>query len=272
MVGSGHGFAGIAPLSRPMNSAALGLRPQACSTRAPLALNSLNMNEEGLRSGLARKSKGLVIGLALMFGVVAPRTANAAGESFPMMSSDGTTFMEPTVQKSGPDFARMGASAVVAVASFGGMSAVMIKKSKGELALGLESFEADVKRMENFKQEFLDGIPSDNSLMASLSKALKKDTPAKPVVEEEDEFEKNSRLFLEEEEAKDELKNGKKKGAGDIERGGATLLDRPSDPDGEQAEAWMNEVEFEDKPATADDERLKALQRMFGQGPEGASK
>jgi len=28
MVGSGHGFAGIAPLARPMNLAPLGLRPQ----------------------------------------------------------------------------------------------------------------------------------------------------------------------------------------------------------------------------------------------------
>jgi hypothetical protein len=244
---------------------------QACSSvRAPLALKSLSMKEEGVRSGFARKSKGLMIGLALMFGVVAPRNADAAGEDYAMMSADGTSFMEPALKKTGPDFARMGASAAVAVVSFGGMSAFAIKKSKEELALGLETFEGDVKRMENFKQEFLDGIPSDNSLMASLSKAMTKpEAKAKPAEKEEDEFDKNVRLYLEEEQAKDDKKKGKKSEGPDA-KGGATLLDRPGDPDGTEADAWMNEVEFEDKPATVDDEKLKALQRMFGSGPEAA--
>jgi hypothetical protein len=227
------------------------------------------MSKNGLRSSLSRKTKGLVAGLALMLGVAAPRTAHADGEEFPMMSADGTELIEPVVAvKTAPDFARMGAAAAVSAVAFGGMSAVTLKKSKQELALGLEMLETDVKRMENFKQEFLDGVPSDNSLMASLTKAMNKDqAPQKE--EEEDEFEKNVRLFLEEEEAKNEGKKGNAKADGS-ERGGATLLERPSDPESEGADAWINDIEFEDKPASVDDEQLKALQRMFGSGPEGA--
>ena len=48
--------------------------------------------------------------------------------------------------------------------------------------------------------------------------------------------------------------------------GGATLLERPSDPKGDKTEEWMNDIVFEDKPAEIDSEQLKRLQRMFGTG------
>ena len=139
--------------------------------------------------------------------------------------------------------------------------AVAIRKQKKELDGHAEQFEEELKRLENFKQEFLDGVPSDNSLMASLNKALK--GPVKKEEKEEDEFEKNVRLFLEEEQAKEDKKKGNQPPA---KTGGATLLERPSDPKGDKTEEWMNDIVFEDKPAEIDSEQLKRLQRMFGTG------
>eukprot|EP00960_Hanusia_phi_P036174 752190-Hanusia_phi.AAC.2 len=204
---------------------------------------------------LVQNSKTLALSLALAFGVACPRKSNAQYA----MSADGT-FYEQVATKESPDFVRGGFSAVAAVATFGSISAYVLKKEKQELDEYAEHYEQELGRLENFKQEFLDGVPSDNSLMASLNKAIRGET--KKEEEEEDEFEKNVRLFMEEEQKKEEDK--KNNGAGYAKQGGATLLERPSDPDGNASEEWMKDVVFEDKPAEIDAEQLKALQRMFG--------
>ena len=201
-----------------------------------------------------QSSKTLALSLALAFGVACPRKSNAQYA----ISADGT-FYEQVAIKESPDFVRGGFSAAAAITTFGSITAYVLKKEKQELDEYAEQYEQELGRLENFKQEFLDGVPSDNSLMASLNKAIRGETNKE---EEEDEFEKNVRLFMEEEQKKEEDK--KNNGAGYAKQGGATLLERPSDPNGNESEEWMKDVVFEDKPAEIDDEQLKALQRMFG--------
>jgi len=222
---------------------------------------------KGLLGKLGQAAKGAAFAAVLGMGVIAPRKALADGEFG--ISADGMVLEEPALlqppaQKSGGfDVVRAGVAGGAGAVTFGGLMAIAAKKQKSELDGHAEHFEEELKRLENFKQEFLDGVPSDNSLMASLNKAMNPKTVVKE--EEEDEFEKNVRLFLEEEQAKEDKKKGNPPSA---KQGGATLLERPSDPDGEKTEEWMNDVVFEDKPAEIDDEQLKRLQRMFGTGDE----
>eukprot|EP00286_Rhodomonas_abbreviata_P016090 CAMPEP_0181322632 /NCGR_PEP_ID=MMETSP1101-20121128/19332_1 /TAXON_ID=46948 /ORGANISM="Rhodomonas abbreviata, Strain Caron Lab Isolate" /LENGTH=217 /DNA_ID=CAMNT_0023430559 /DNA_START=385 /DNA_END=1038 /DNA_ORIENTATION=+ len=217
------------------------------------------MKGDGMFSNLRHKSKGLAVGLALAFGLVAPRKADAA-----YVAADGTFYEQSSPA---PNFAAMGLSAGAAAATFAGGCAVAIKKERKVLEDDIEMIGKEITRLDSFKQEFLDGVPSDGSLLDSLNKALK-GGPAAVVEddEEEDEFEKNVRAFLEEEEKKDE-----KKGQGHG-KAPSTLLERPSDVDGSEVDAWMNDVVFEDKPAEIDAEQLERLQRMFGGGPEAAGK
>jgi len=209
------------------------------------------MQGDGFFSKFGRKSKGVVAALALAVGVVAPRKSEAAYT----IAADGT-FVEQSAPA--PDFVRMGVGAGAAAATFAGGVAVSIKKERKQLEEELDVFDKELTRLDSFKQEFLDGVPSDNSLLSSLNKAL---TNAPPAEEEEDEFEKNVRAFLEEEEKKEEKKNPHGNG-----KAPSTLLERPTDPEGAEVEEWMNDVVFEDKPAEIDDAQLKQLQRMFG-GP-----
>merc|ERR1719183_3418702 len=140
--------------------------------------------------------------------------------------------IQPPAQpsSSGFDFVRAGVAAGAGAATFGGLMATAMRKQKSQLEEHAEHFEEELKRLENFKQEFLDGEISDNSLMASLNKAM---NPKKAAEPEEDEFEKNVRLFLEEEQDK---KDGKSTPPANAKKGGATLLERPSDPNADKAE------------------------------------
>jgi len=228
-----------------------------------VTMSSERSQPKGFFGKVAQAAKGVAFAAVLGMGVIVPRKAMAAGEfgiSADGMVMEETVFMHPSAQKSsGFDIVRAGVAGGAGAATFGSMMTVAIKKQKAELDGHAEQFEEELKRLENFKQEFLDGVPSDNSLMSSLNKAMR---PVEPKVEE-DEFEKNVRLFLEEEKAKDDKKKGNNP---QNKQGGATLLERPSDPNGDKAEEWMNDIVFEDKPAEIDDEQLKRLQRMFGTG------
>ena len=232
---------------------------------------TMSAERKGVLGKLGQAAKGAAFAAVLGMGVIAPRKALADGEF--SVSADGMVLEEPVLlqppaQTSGGfDIVRAGVAGGAGAATFGGLLAVAIKKQKTELDGHAEHFEEELKRLENFKQEFLDGVPSDNSLMASLNKAMNP-TKSAPKEEEEDEFEKNVRLFLEEEQAKEDKKKGNPPAG---KQGGATLLERPSDPSGDKTEEWMNDVVFEDKPAEIDDEQLKRLQRMFGTG-EGDKK
>lgn len=219
---------------------------------------------------LANAAKGAVFAAVLGMGAVAPRKALADGEFG--VSADGMVMEEPQLvqpaarKSAGFDVVSAGIAGGAGAAVFGGMMAVTLKKHKAALEGYAEQYEEEVKRLENFKQEFLDGVPSDNSLMASLNKALR---PQAAKEEQEDEFEKNVRLFLEEEQAKEDKKKGNQPPP--TKMGGATVLERPSDPKGDKADEWMNDVVFEDKPAEIDNEQLKRLQRMFGNTDDSGS-
>jgi len=216
------------------------------------------MKGDGFFSKFGHRSKGVVAGLALAFGVVAPRKAEAY-----TIAADGT-FVEQSAPA--PDFVRMGLGAGVAAGTFAGGVAVSIKKERKQLQQELDVMDKELTRLDSFKQEFLDGVPSDNSLLSSLNKAMNT-APAAVEDDDEDEFEKNVRMFLEEEQKKEEKKNPHGNG-----KAPSTLLERPSDPNGEEVEEWMNDVVFEDKPAEIDDAQLQALQRMFGGGDSSADK
>lgn len=234
---------------------------------AAVTMSGERSQPKGFLGKIGQAAKGVVFAAVLGMGVVTPRKAMADGEFG--MSADGLALMEEpvlvqrTVAQSGFDFVRGGVAAGAGAATFGGLMAVSIKKHKSELNSHAEHFEEELKRLENFKQEFLDGVPSDNSLMSSLNKAMRPAVKEDPA---EDEFEKNVRLFLEEEQAKEDKKNGKTTPPANSKAGGATLLERPGDVSGNKAEEWMNDIVFEDKPAEIDDEQLKRLQRMFGTG------
>jgi len=249
----------------PLRSSQLPSAKAHCVHRpaSAVTMSAERSQPKGILSRVGQAAKGAAFAAVLGMGVIAPRKAMASGEfgiSADGMVMDETVLMQPSAQKSaGFDIVRAGVAGGAGAATFGSMMAVAIKKQKKELDGHAEQFEEEVKRLENFKQEFLDGVPSDNSLMASLNKAVRPVAPK----EEEDEFEKNVRLFLEEEKAKDDKKKGNNP---ESKQGGATLLERPSDPNGDKAEEWMNDVVFEDKPAEIDDEHLKRLQRMFGTG------
>jgi len=249
----------------PLRAGQLSATKAHCVHRHSPAL-SMSAERKGVLGKLGQAAKGAAFAAVLGMGVIAPRKALADGEF--SVSADGMVLEEPVLlqppaQTSGGfDIVRAGVAGGAGAATFGGLLAVAIKKQKTELDGHAEHFEEELKRLENFKQEFLDGVPSDNSLMASLNKAMNP-TKSAPKEEEEDEFEKNVRLFLEEEQAKEDKKKGNPPAA---KQGGATLLERPSDPSGDKTEEWMNDVVFEDKPAEIDDEQLKRLQRMFGTG------
>jgi len=275
--------AAVAAVSLPETSAfaasgALPLRagqlPSAkahCGQRHSPALSMMSSERseaaKGVLEKLGKAAKGAAFAAVLGMGVITPRKALADGEFG--VSADGMVLEEPVLlqppaQKSaGFDVVRAGVAGGAGAVTFGSLLAVAIKKQKTELDGHAEHFEEELKRLENFKQEFLDGVPSDNSLMASLNKAMNPKSAENE--EEEDEFEKNVRLFLEEEQAKEDKKKGNPPAG---KQGGATLLERPSDPSGDKTEEWMNDVVFEDKPAEIDDEQLKRLQRMFGTGDD----
>lgn len=241
---------------------------QAHCVHRPTAVVTMSAQPKGFLGKIKKAATGAAFAAVLGMGAVAPRKALADSEfavDASGMVMEPELIQPPAQPSAGFDIVRAGVAGGAGAATFGGMLAVAIKKQKSELETHAEQFEEELKRLENFKQEFLDGVPSDNSLMASLNKAM---NPKKVEKEEEDEFEKNVRLFLEEEQAKEDKKNGKDTPPANAKQGGATLLERPSDPSGDKAEEWMNDVVFEDKPAEIDDEQLKALQRMFGTGDD----
>lgn len=262
------------PAALPLRGSQLSSAKAHCVHRpaAAVTMSAERSQHKSFLGKIGQAAKGAAFAAVLGMGVIVPRKAMADGEFG--MSADGLALMEEPVlvqpsvarQSSGFDVVRAGVAAGAGAATFGGLMAVSIKKHKSELNSHAEHFEEELKRLENFKQEFLDGVPSDNSLMASLNKAMR---PAAKEVEE-DEFEKNVRLFLEEEQAKDDKKKGVP--PANAKTGGATLLERPGDVSGDKADEWMNDVVFEDKPAEIDDEQLKRLQRMFGTGDSKESK
>ncbi len=221
----------------------------------------------GLRSFLGRVTKGALVGAALAASVFVPRPAAAKAAALDLDADYGeaVTLYEPVPIKKSITLETFGAAAGAAATVFTGAVAVAYKKEKKLALEEVETFKKDAERMEQFKSEFLDGEVSDRSLFASLNKAMKSklsesERPAGAAASE-DEFEKNVQAFLDEEKSKQDKK---KKPEFGMNKGGATLLERPDDVDGAKAEQWLNDVGFEDKPAELDEERLKQLQRMFG--------
>jgi len=228
-----------------------------------LGLSSVTMQSgrwESMKKKANKFTAGVALSLALGMGIMAPKQANAEGE----MEADGSYYYEPfevtPPPSKGVDLVRTGFAAGAGLATFGGVTAVAIKKERKQLEEQADVIGEEITRLDNFKQEFLEGVVSDSSLLSSLNKALQGPTAVEED-EEEDEFEKNVRLFLEEEEAKEKKDKPENLGGG---RSPSTLLERPSDPDGSETEAWMNDIVFEDKPAEIDSEQLERLQRMFG--------
>ena len=215
---------------------------------------------KSVRSFAKRISQGAVLLASLAIGIAGPQKASAKNNQYGI-SAEGQ-FYNYAPQQSSP--APYGAAAGLTALTFGGMCAVAIKKEKSTVSQDQETIEKELDRLLQYKQEFLDGVPSDRSIYASLAKAMSKDVaPAKPA-KQEDEFEKNVRAFLEEEEAKNQKKQADKKKDGMGKGPGSAVLERPGDIDGSKTEAWMNDIEIEDKPASIAEEDLKRLQRMFG--------
>ncbi len=219
--------------------------------------NSKDIKVSPLKAFVKRISAVLVASVAI--SLAGPQRASAKTSQYGI-SSDGQFYNYAPQQTSSAPY---GAAAGLTALTFGGMCAVAIKKEKIAVAQEQENIEKELDRLVQYKQEFLDGVPSDRSIYASLAKAMSKDAaPSKPA-KQEDEFEKNVKAFLEEEEAKNQKKKSDTKKS-DGKGPGSALLERPGDVDGSKADAWMNDIVIDDKPAEIADEDLKRLQRMFG--------
>jgi hypothetical protein len=232
---------------------------------APLQL-SMKADKESkmnlFRSLAKRISQGAVLVASLAIGIAGPQKASAKNNQYGI-SSEGQ-YYSYAPQQSAP--APYGVAAGLTALTFGGMCAVAIKKEKSAVAQDQETIEKELDRLLQYKQEFLEGVPSDRSIYASLAKAMTKDTAPAKSTKQEDEFEKNVRAFLEEEEAKNQKKQTDKKKDGMGKGPGSIVLERPGDIDGSKTDAWMNDIEIDDKPAEIAEEDLKRLQRMFGGG------
>jgi hypothetical protein len=229
---------------------------------APMKLSmkaSNNMKMNPFKSFAKRISAVLMASLAI--SLAGPQRASAKTSQYGI-SSDGQYYNYAPQQTSSAPY---GVAAGFTALTFGGMCAVAIKKEKIAVSQEQENIEKELDRLVQYKQEFLDGVPSDRSIYASLAKAMSKEVaPSKPA-KQEDEFEKNVKAFLEEEEAKNQKKKSetkKSEGKGP----GSALLERPGDIDGSKADAWMNDIVIDDKPADIAAEDLQRLQRMFGGG------
>jgi hypothetical protein len=200
-----------------------------------------------------------VLMASLAISLAGPQRASAKTSQYGI-SSEGQFYNYAPQQTSSAPY---GVAAGLTALTFGGMCAVAIKKEKSVVSQEQENIEKELDRLVQYKQEFLDGVPSDRSIYASLAKAMSKDVaPSKPA-KQEDEFEKNVKAFLEEEEAKNQKKKSETKKS-DGKGPGSAVLERPGDVDGSKADAWMNDIVIDDKPAEIADEDLKRLQRMFG--------
>ena len=213
-----------------------------------------------LQAFAKRIAQGAVILSSLAIGLSSPQRASAKVNQYGV-SSDGQFYNYAPKQASAP----YGAAAGLTALTFGGMCAVAIKREKATVAEAQDNIEKELDRLLQYKQEFLDGVPSDRSIYASLAKAMTKDVATAKPAKQEDEFEKNVRAFLEEEEAKNQKKQADKKKADGMGKGpSSALLERPGDTDGSKTEAWMNDIVIDDKPASIAAEDLQRLQRMFG--------
>jgi hypothetical protein len=181
-----------------------------------------------------------------------------------LAADEPVTLYEPIAIKKAVTLETFGAAAGAAGATIAGAYMYAVKKEKSVVDSEVDAFEAELERMEQFKQEFLDGVKSDRSLFASLNKAAKsKGVEEADGAVSDDEFEKNVQAFMDEQQDKADKK---KKPEWSVEKGGPALLERPDDIDGGKAEAWLEDIGFEDKPAEIDTKQLEALQRMFGGG------
>jgi len=227
-----------------------------------------------LRSTLGKLARGTVAGAALALAVVAPKGASASAGALAEAPADlepaldePVTLYEATKIKKAVTFETFGLAGAAAAGTLGLSAAVAVRKEKGRVAEEIDGFERELERMEQFKQEFLDGVASDRSLFASLNKAVqgsKADSGDSDGAVSDDEFERNVQAFLDEE--NDKAEKAKKKPEYRVEKGGPTLLERPDDLDGNKADEWLEEIGFEDTPAEIDAKQLDALNRMFGGG------
>jgi len=221
---------------------------------------------------LGRVSRGAAVGAALAAGVLLPRPASANQavadlEADLAHADEAVTLYEPVSIKKRVTLSTYGVAGGASVLAMGGALAISVKKEKKAVQEDIDALERECERMEQFKKEFLDGEVSDRSLFASFSKAVKDKLPEENVktLSAEDEFEKNVQAFLDEENDKADKKNKPEYNMG---KGGATLLERPGDIDGSKTDEWLNDVDYEDKPAEINADQLKALQRMFGTSSE----
>eukprot|EP00292_Cryptomonas_paramecium_P013626 CAMPEP_0113665094 /NCGR_PEP_ID=MMETSP0038_2-20120614/2107_1 /TAXON_ID=2898 /ORGANISM="Cryptomonas paramecium" /LENGTH=223 /DNA_ID=CAMNT_0000580395 /DNA_START=176 /DNA_END=847 /DNA_ORIENTATION=- /assembly_acc=CAM_ASM_000170 len=157
--------------------------------------------------------------------------------------------------------APVGVAATCSLLTLGGMAALALSKEKGLVSKELEDVEREVDRLVQYKQQFLDGVPSDRSISASLSKAMNKRNPNAKPGNPEDEFEKNVKAFLKEEEEKSQKKKKEKKLDSKGKGVGSAVLENPEDG---KKDDWTKDVVIDTKPATLADEDLKRLQKMFG--------
>jgi hypothetical protein len=224
----------------------------------PARMSSADTTKKSASNLRSRLAQGAVLFASIIFGLVGPQKANAKTSQYGL-SADGQFYDYAPKQATSPP---VGAAVTLTALTLGGVSAVAIKKEKNQVDQELDLLDKEVDRLFQFKQEFLDGVPSDRSIYASLAKAMSKDVAPKKSTE--DEFEKNVRAFLEEEEQKNIKKQNDKKADGKGKGPGSAVLERPGDPDGSQTDTWMNDIEVDDKPASIADEDLKRLQRMFG--------
>mmetsp|Transcript_37110 Transcript_37110/g.86982 ORF Transcript_37110/g.86982 Transcript_37110/m.86982 type:complete len:310 (+) Transcript_37110:133-1062(+) len=267
-------------------------RAAAAHTALPLRasrpiLSAVSMSQEApkgsgklwaLRTALGKLARGTAAGAALALAVVAPRGASAsAGLAEPPVDlepglDEPVTLYEATAIKKAVTLETFGLAGAAAAGTLGLSAVVAVRREKGRVGEEVDALEREVERMEQFKQEFLDGVASDRSLFASLNKAVKSSQPEQDTegAVSDDEFERNVQAFLDEENEKAE--KAKKKPEYRVEKGGPTLLERPDDLDGGKADEWLEEIGFEDKPADIDSKQLEALQRMFGTGGDDAPK
>jgi len=143
------------------------------------------------------------------------------------------------------------APAAASLVTLGGSVAVAIKREKKRVMEDVADISKDVDRHQSFKDEFLDGHLSDRSIYSGLRKAAH--------AKEEDEFERNSRMFLEEQRAKKNPKNKKQP----KRKESPTVLHRPGDGPEE------SEDDDDHHPAEQLDEATRLmLERMLGGSEE----
>eukprot|EP00283_Hemiselmis_rufescens_P006064 CAMPEP_0173434388 /NCGR_PEP_ID=MMETSP1357-20121228/12757_1 /TAXON_ID=77926 /ORGANISM="Hemiselmis rufescens, Strain PCC563" /LENGTH=302 /DNA_ID=CAMNT_0014399231 /DNA_START=108 /DNA_END=1012 /DNA_ORIENTATION=+ len=273
--------ASFAPSSLSLSRAAAAHTALPLRASRPI-LSAVTMSGEGapkasrlsaLRTTLSKLARNTAASAALALALAAPKGASASAGALaeaPLDLEPGldepVTLYEATTIKKAVTLETFGLAGAAAAGVLGASAVVAVRRERGRVAEEVDAFEREAERMEQFKQEFLDGVASDRSLFASLNKAVKSTHPEDEAAADgavsDDEFERNVQAFLDEE--NDKAEKAKKKPEYRVEKGGPTLLERPDDLEGGKADEWLEEIGFEDTPAEIDAKQLEALQRMFG--------